>query len=137
MAEETTSEQIAGLEADAARRDEQIEDLEAEATRRDQRIQGMEDEATRRIAQILGLEADAILRDERIAQLVNEVDGLTRAREHAAVIEQAKGVIMGSVGCGPDAAFAVLVAQSQTQNRKLWDVAVEIASAQDRHSNAT
>ena len=116
---------------------EKIEGLEAEALRRDSQIEGLEAAGARRIAEILGLEADALLRDERIAELVNEVDGLTRAREHAAVIEQAKGVIMGSTGCGPDAAFAVLVAQSQNQNRKLWDVANELAQAQDRHSHSS
>jgi AmiR/NasT family two-component response regulator len=78
------------------------------------------------------MEAEAILRDERIAKLVAEVDGLHRAQEHRAVIEQAKGVIMSTTGCGPDAAFAVLVAQSQNENRKLWDVALDLARAQNR-----
>jgi hypothetical protein len=132
MPEETEAEQIAGLKADAARRDEQLEGLRADAVRRDEQIEGLEAEAARRIAEILGLEADALLRDERVAELVNEVDGLTRAREHAAVIEQAKGVIMGSMGCGPDAAFAVLIAQSQSQNRKLRDIASQLARAQER-----
>jgi ANTAR domain len=36
------------------------------------------------------------------------------------------------MGCGPDAAFAVLVAQSQLQNRKLWEVATELAGLQER-----
>ena len=81
---------------------------------------------------IEGLEAEALLKDARIAELVQEVDGLHRAMDHRAVIEQAKGVIMGTMGCGPDAAFAVLVAQSQAQNRKLWDIALELAQAQDR-----
>jgi hypothetical protein len=136
MPEPTEAEQIEGLEAEAVRRDEQIEGLEAEAVRRDEQIEGLEAEVRRRVAQILGLEADALLRDERIAELVNEVDGLTRAREHAAVIEQAKGVIMSTVGCGPDAAFALLVVQSQNENRKLWDVATELADAQARLSSA-
>jgi AmiR/NasT family two-component response regulator len=39
--------------------------------------------------------------------------------EHRAVIEQAEGGIMSSMGCGPEAAFAVLVLQSQSENRKL------------------
>jgi len=81
---------------------------------------------------IAALEAEALARDERIRELVHEVEGLEAAREHAAVIEQAKGVIMATMGCGPDAAFAVLVAQSQAQNRKLRDVAAELAGSQDR-----
>jgi AmiR/NasT family two-component response regulator len=72
------------------------------------------------------------LRDERISALVDEVEGLNAAMEHRAVIEQAKGVIMSSLGCSDEAAFAVLVQQSQAQNRKLWDIAEELANAQDR-----
>jgi AmiR/NasT family two-component response regulator len=95
----------------------------------------LEADAVDREAQIAGLEAEAILRDERITELVAEVDSLHRAMEHRAVIEQAKGVIMSTMGCGPDAAFAVLVAQSQTENRKLWEIATELADAQDHHDD--
>jgi hypothetical protein len=115
---------------------EQIAELEAEVARRDRQIEGLESEARRRSGQIRGLAADAVLRDERIAELVKEIDNLTRAREHAAVIEQAKGVIMNTMGCGPDAAFAVLVTQSQHQNRKLWDVANDLAGGQDHQSTS-
>ena len=34
---------------------------------------------------------------------------------------------MHTFGCGADAAFAVLVARSQSENRKLHDIAEEIA----------
>ena len=78
------------------------------------------------------LTAEALEKDAQIADLVEQVENLYRAKEHAAVIEQAKGIIMHTMGCGPDAAFAALVAQSQNQNRKLWDVANELADAQDR-----
>jgi AmiR/NasT family two-component response regulator len=81
---------------------------------------------------IEGLKADALLSDARIAELIDQVEHLQRAMEHRAAIEQAKGVIMATAGCGPDAAFAVLVAQSQSEHRKLWEIAVEIAEAQDR-----
>lgn len=40
------------------------------------------------------LEAAAPLKDERIAELVREVDGLSTAMENRAPIEQAKGVII-------------------------------------------
>ena len=78
------------------------------------------------------LEAAGVLKDARIAELVHEIDGLHTAMEHRADIEQAKGVIMSVMGCGPEAAFAVLVAQSQNQNRKVRDIAAEIVGAQDR-----
>jgi AmiR/NasT family two-component response regulator len=103
-----------------------------EPTAREQ-IEGLQAEAQRRDGEITKLTADALASDERIAELVREVEGLHRAMEHRAVIEQAKGVVMSAMGCGPDAAFAVLVAQSQTQNRKLWEVADELARAQDRN----
>jgi len=37
---------------------------------------------------------------------------------------------MHTLRCGPDAAFAVLVAQSQSENRKLREIAGEIADRQ-------
>jgi AmiR/NasT family two-component response regulator len=77
------------------------------------------------------LEAADLVLDERMLALVAEIDGLHGKIEHRAVIEQAKGVIMSSMGCGADAAFAVLVAQSQDQNRKLHEIAAELAHAQD------
>jgi AmiR/NasT family two-component response regulator len=79
---------------------------------------------------VAALEADALLRDARIAELVQEVEGLRAAMEHRSVIEQAKGVLMHSMRCSPDAAFAVLVAASQRENVKLRDVAIRITAAQ-------
>jgi GAF domain-containing protein len=49
--------------------------------------------------------------------------GLRQAMESRAVIEQAKGKIMGANGCGPDEAFDLLVRASQRENVKLRDVA--------------
>ena len=49
--------------------------------------------------------------------------GLRQAMDSRAVIEQAKGKIMGANGCGPDAAFDLLVRASQRENTKLRDVA--------------
>jgi GAF domain-containing protein len=57
---------------------------------------------------------------------------LTEAMESRAVIEQAKGVIMGAMSCTADEAFNVLRQQSQTENRKLRDIAQEITSGQVR-----
>jgi AmiR/NasT family two-component response regulator len=46
-----------------------------------------------------------------------------------AVIEQAKGVLIARTGCTPDAAFELLVRQSQFENRKLYDVAQALVAA--------
>ena len=77
---------------------------------------------------IAELDARAVVRDQQIVGLVKEVDGLQKAKKNAAVIEQAKGMIMTLMHCGPDAAFAALVARSQKENRKLIDIAAEIVS---------
>jgi GAF domain-containing protein len=57
---------------------------------------------------------------------------LNEAMRTRAVIEQAKGVIMGSTGCDPDGAFDLLRQQSQSENRKLRDIAEEIVNRKTR-----
>ncbi len=51
---------------------------------------------------------------------------LRAAMEHRGDIEQAKGILIANTGCTPDAAFHLLVQQSQYENRKLRDIAAEI-----------
>jgi GAF domain-containing protein len=51
---------------------------------------------------------------------------LSRAMESRAVIEQAKGILMSTHRVSADAAFDLLVARSQTQNRKLREVAGDV-----------
>ena len=62
-------------------------------------------------------------------ELGEQLDQAMRSR---ASIEQAKGVIMGSMGCSADDAFGVLRQQSQSENRKLHDVAEEVVAHQRR-----
>jgi GAF domain-containing protein len=57
---------------------------------------------------------------------------LEAALVHRAEIEQAKGIIIASTGVSPDAAFEVLVKQSQPENRKLRDVAAELVKSKIR-----
>lgn len=59
-------------------------------------------------------------------------EGLRQAMASRAVIEQAKGVIMASMGCGGETAFTVLRQQSQAENRKLREIAQEIVDRQRR-----
>ena len=61
-------------------------------------------------------------------------DHLQKAMEHRAEIEQAKGILIGSTGCTPDAAFELLVRQSQHQNRKLRDIAIELVESKIKRS---
>lgn len=53
-------------------------------------------------------------------------ENLTEAMSSRAVIEQAKGVIMGSTGCTAPEAFEQLKAQSHHENVKVRDLAEEI-----------
>jgi GAF domain-containing protein len=56
----------------------------------------------------------------------NLAQHMQAAMESRAVIEQAKGIIMGERRCGADEAFAVLTRISQDSNRKLRDVAAAL-----------
>ena len=50
------------------------------------------------------------------------------AMKHRAVIEQAKGIIMGARHCTADEAFTILTKLSQDTNRKLRDVAAALVA---------
>ncbi len=101
---------------------ERIADLEAAGRVQDQRLSD--------------IEAGAIVLDERIVELVREIDGLHGKIEHRATIEQAKGIIMHTLDCSSEAAFAALVARSQAENRKLRDLAQEIIETQHPSSGS-
>jgi GAF domain-containing protein len=55
---------------------------------------------------------------------------LQEAMRSRAVIEQAKGIIMATTRCDPERAFELLRAQSQTENRKLREIAQELVGRQ-------
>lgn len=67
-------------------------------------------------------------------QAFDLAQGLGQALESRASIEQAKGKIMATNGCGPDEAFAFLVRASQRENVKLRDIARRIVEAPPRIS---
>ncbi|WP_158277884.1 ANTAR domain-containing protein [Pseudosporangium ferrugineum] len=56
-------------------------------------------------------------------RLQAEVDGLRRAQRGRAVIEQAKGLLVGRLGCTPDEAFTHLSQISQRSNMRVAEVA--------------
>jgi GAF domain-containing protein len=58
---------------------------------------------------------------------------MQKAMENRAVIEQAKGIIMGERRCTPEQAFAILTQLSQDTNRKLRDVALTLVENAYRH----
>lgn len=61
---------------------------------------------------------------------------LRAAMENRATIEQAKGIIMATMGCDADAAFDILRQQSQNENRKLRDLAAELVARQQRSTHS-
>ncbi len=63
---------------------------------------------------------------------IDEMALLAVAIESRDIIGQAKGVIMVTVGCSADEAFRRLKAQSQHENRKVVEVAAEIAARAHR-----
>lgn len=64
--------------------------------------------------------------------VANEATNLAAAIASRATIEQAKGVIMATTGCSPEEAFNLLREQSQSENRKLRDIAAEVVARQKR-----
>ena len=68
---------------------------------------------------------------DRTAVLAEQMQAAMRSR---AVIEQAKGIIMGERHCSPDAAFALLSKISQDTNRKVRDVAEALVANAVRKS---
>jgi GAF domain-containing protein len=86
------------------------------------------DGGTLRPARLLATQASAavaaaVVRDD----LRRKVAQLEQALESRDVIAQAKGILMLQSGVGPDEAFSLLVKASQRENRKLRDIAQEIA----------
>jgi GAF domain-containing protein len=53
---------------------------------------------------------------------------MQKAMENRAVIEQAKGILMGQRRCTPEQAFTILTKLSQDTNRKLRDVATALVA---------
>jgi GAF domain-containing protein len=60
---------------------------------------------------------------------------MQKAMENRAVIEQAKGIIMGERRCTADEAFAILRTLSQDTNRKLRDVATILVTQASQTPN--
>lgn len=59
-------------------------------------------------------------------------ENLREAMRSRSTIEQAKGILMAQSHCTPDEAFDLLVRASQRENRKLRDIATEIAERAQR-----
>ena len=61
-----------------------------------------------------------------------EIETLKAALLTRDVIGQAKGILMATLRCSADRAFELLVRQSQHEQRKLHNIAAEIAARAER-----
>lgn len=64
--------------------------------------------------------------------MAHDPDLSRREQEARAVIEQAKGILVATLGCDPDHAFDLLRSESQHRNVKLRDVAAELVASKVR-----
>jgi GAF domain-containing protein len=93
------------------------------------------DQATVALAQtFVGYAAVALANAHRYDTTASLAQHMQAAMASRAVIEQAKGIIMGRRRCGPEEAFAVLARVSQSSNRKLRDVAADLVADVQRGS---
>lgn len=76
----------------------------------------------------------SVERKSVLAQLALENAQLREAMESRAVIEQAKGVLIGRHGCDPDQAFELLAAMSRRQRRKIRQVAAWVVEQAMAHA---
>src|SRR3954469_24305639 len=85
------------------------------------------DDHDREIGQLFASQAAFLLANAQAywdARTLSE--NLQQAMASRGTIEQEKGIIMSSLGCGPDEAIKVLIRQSQEQNVKLRELAAEL-----------
>ncbi len=81
------------------------------------------------VAAQFGVQAAVVLANAQAywdAQQLSQ--NLSTAMQSRAVIEQAKGILMGIQRCSADEAFQILVRASQRENRKLREIAEELVS---------
>ncbi len=84
----------------------------------------MFDEASVATSALFAEQAAVVLANaEAFARVTSTATNLGEALKSRELIDMAKGIVMARQGCDPDTAFDVLREMSQTQHRKLRDVA--------------
>jgi GAF domain-containing protein len=87
------------------------------------------DEATQELAAAFASYAAVAVANAGVyASTATLAANLQRALQSRAVIDQAKGILMGRHGLSADAAFDLLSRQSQTTNRKVRDLAQDLVT---------
>jgi AmiR/NasT family two-component response regulator len=96
------------------------------------------DEATVQTAALFAEQASIVLGNaEAFTRAQVTVVSLEQALTSRSVIDTAKGIVMAREGCGPSQAFDVLRQMSQTQHRKLRDIAHELIDQVQREADET
>ncbi len=94
---------------------------------------GTSDEQTQELATtFVSYAAGAVANAGLYASTAQLAAHLQRALESRAVIDQAKGILMGRHGISGDAALDLLAKQSQLANRKLRDIAADLVDEVQR-----
>jgi GAF domain-containing protein len=96
------------------------------------RRKAFDDEAVRMAEAFAGYAVVALANANLYSLTVKLTEHLQAAMVSRAVIEQAKGIIMGRRRCSAEEAFAVLIRISQDSNRKLRDVAAALVAKAQR-----
>ncbi len=79
------------------------------------------------VAAQFGIQAAIVLANAQAYWDAHQLSqNLATAMQSRAVIEQAKGILMGAQRCSADEAFQILVRASQRENRKLREIAEDI-----------
>ena len=92
------------------------------------RPRAFDDDAVQLAQRFAGYATVALANAHLHDSTTNLAQHMQAAMESRAVIEQAKGIIMGERRCSADEAFAVLTKISQDSNRKLRDVAAALVA---------
>lgn len=92
--------------------------------------------AHERAAQLVAAQAAVVLANAQLHQACTDLTGqLEEALRSRAVIDQAKGILMERRQCDAEEAFEELRRRSQTENRKVRDLAQDLVDARSRISS--
>ena len=97
---------------------------------------GVFDEAAEKTAILFAEQAAVVLANaEAFTRAQNAAINLGEALTSRAVIDMAKGIVMAREHCNPEEAFSLLRAASQTQHRKLRDIAQDLVDGVTQGDN--
>jgi len=95
------------------------------------------DDRAARVGELFAVPAAIAVQNAQVlAQAKQLARQLQTALTHRAVIDQAKGILISRIGCGPDEAFDRLRQMSQSDNQKLYTVAERVVSEAMRRARA-